>query len=406
MRSVLAKHNNNFMPDHSDLLDWIDDKLRVLDARGLRRQASQRESSQGAEIVIAGQRLINFGSNDYLNLAADPRLVAAVRGALETGGWGSGASPLITGRSAWHARLETQLAEFNHAEAALVFSSGFAANCATIAALVGPGDAVFSDASNHASIIDGCRLSRAETFVYRHADAQHLDDLLAEHAGRGKRLIVTDTVFSMDGDVAPLAEVAAIAKRYGAMLMIDEAHATGVFGASGRGLAEARGVCDTVDIHVGTLSKALGCAGGFVTGSRRLIDWLFNRARAYVFSTAPPDAACAVACAALDVVREEPQRRTELLGKAETLLERLASQGWNTGRSSTQIIPIVIGDAAATMAIAQRLREQGLLVPGIRPPTVPLGQSLLRISLTAGHTSEHLARLLQALDLESRNRKP
>jgi 8-amino-7-oxononanoate synthase len=403
---VLAKHNNNFMPDHPDPLDWIDDKLRVLDARGLRRQASQRESSQGAEIVLAGRRLINFGSNDYLNLAADPRLAAAVRGALETGGWGSGASPLITGRSAWHARLETQLAEFNHAEAALVFSSGFAANCATIAALVGPGDAVFSDASNHASIIDGCRLSRAETFVYRHADAQHLETLLADHNGRGKRLIVTDTVFSMDGDVAPLAEVAAIAEGHGAMLMIDEAHATGVFGATGRGLAEAIGVCDAVDVHVGTLSKALGCAGGFVTGSRRLIDWLFNRARAYVFSTAPPDAACAAACAALDIVREEPQRREDLLAKAESLRQQLASQGWNTGRSTTQIIPIVIGDAAATMAIAQRLREQGLFVPGIRPPTVPLGQSLLRISLSAGHTSEHTEWLLQALDLESRHPRP
>jgi 7-keto-8-aminopelargonate synthetase-like enzyme len=239
-------------------------------------------------------------------------LAAAAKSALDAGGWGAGASPLVTGRSAWHARLEARLAEFNRAEAALVFSSGFAANSATIAALVGAGDAVFSDERNHASIIDGCRLSRAETLVYRHADAGHLDELLAAHACRGKRLIVTDTVFSMNGDAAPLVEIGEVARRHAAMLMIDEAHATGVFGASGRGFAETLGGCDAVHIHVGTLSKALGCAGGFITGSRRLIDWLYNRARAYVFSTAPPDALCAAACAALDVVRDDP--RCELSG--------------------------------------------------------------------------------------------
>lgn len=384
------------MSDRPDPLAWIDDKLRTLDVRGLRRRPTVRESSQGAGIVVDGRRLVNFGSNDYLNLAADPRLAAAARAALDEGGWGAGASPLVTGRSKWHARLEEQLAEFNRAEAALVFSSGFAANSATIAALVGAGDAVFSDEHNHASIIDGCRLSQANAIVYRHADAGHLDDLLAAHRSNGKRLIVTDTVFSMDGDAAPLVDIAAIARRRGAMLMFDEAHATGVFGASGRGLAEALGVCDAVDVHVGTLSKALGCAGGFLTGSRRLIDWLYNRARAYVFSTAPPDALCAAACAALDVVRDEPERRVELLAKAERLRAALTAQGWDTGRSSTQIVPIVVGEATTAVALAERLHERGLFVPGIRPPTVPLGQSLLRVSLTAGHTDEHAARLVAA----------
>jgi 8-amino-7-oxononanoate synthase len=385
------------MSDHSDPLAWIDDKLRTLDARSLRRRPTVRESAQGAEIVVDGRRLVNFGSNDYLNLAADPRLTAAARAVLDDGSWGAGASPLITGRSRSHVQLEERLAEFNHAEAALVFSSGFAANSATIAALVGAGDVVFSDERNHASIIDGCRLSRAETIIYRHADAAHLDELLASHGGKGKRLIVTDTVFSMDGDVAPLVDVAAIAQRHGAMLMLDEAHATGVFGANGRGLAEALGVCDAVHVHVGTLSKALGCSGGFVTGSRRLVDWLYNRARAYVFSTAPPDALCAAACSALDVVRDEPHRRVELLKTADRLRTLLAEQRWNTGRASTQIVPIFIGDSATTMQLAEQLRERGLFVPGIRPPTVPLGQSLLRVSLTAGHTADHIARLTAAL---------
>ncbi|MEX2188770.1 MAG: 8-amino-7-oxononanoate synthase [Pirellulales bacterium] len=385
------------MNEPSDPLAWIDDKLGVLEARGLLRRPAVRGSGQGAEVDFDGRRLVNFGSNDYLNLACDGRLAAAVRGALDCGCGGAGASPLVTGRSTWHARLEDRLAEFNRAEAALVFSSGYAANLAAIAALVGPGDAVFSDERNHASIIDGCRLSRAETLVYRHADAGHLDVLLAQHSGRGKRLIVTDTVFSMDGDAAPLVEIAASARRRGAMLMIDEAHATGVFGACGRGLAEALGVCDAVDVHVGTLSKALGCAGGFVTGSRRLVDWLFNRARAYVFSTAPPDVVCAAACAALDVVRDEPQRRIDLLAAAERLRKELAAQGWDTGNSSTQIVPIIVGDAVRATELCGALRSRGLFVPGIRPPTVPLGNALLRVSLTAGHSAEHVAQLVAAL---------
>jgi 8-amino-7-oxononanoate synthase len=242
-------------------------------------------------------------------------------------------------------------------------------------------------------LIDGCRLSRAAVHIYRHGDVADLETLLKSAGSYRRRLIVTDSVFSMDGDLAPLVELADLAERYDAMLMVDEAHATGVLGKSGRGLAEQLGVERRVDVHVGTLSKALGSVGGFVAGSRALIDWLMNRARPYVFSTASPPAASAAAIASLDIVAAEPWRRTELLAKAERLRERLRGEGWNVGNSSSQIIPVFIGDPGETMNLAARLRSSGLWVPGIRPPSVPAGESLLRISLSFGHTDEMLGRL-------------
>jgi 8-amino-7-oxononanoate synthase len=362
-----------------------------------------RGGRQAARVTIDGSELLNFGSNDYLGLAGDPRLAAAAAAALKDEGFGSGASPLVIGRSALHARLEERLAEFEGTEAALLFNSGFAANAGTLAALAGPGDAVFADAKNHASLWDGCRLSRADVRVYPHADWQALDILLDKTGRYRRRLIVTDSLFSMDGDLAPLAELADLARQHDAMLMIDEAHATGVFGPRGRGVAEHLGVEDGVHVRVGTLSKALGCAGGFVAGSRSLVEWLLNRARSYVFSTAAPAATAAAAIAALDVVRDEPQRRTELLAQAESLRRQLAAQGWNVGRSASQIIPLIIGEPARAMAMAASLREQDIFVPAIRPPTVPEGESCLRISLTCGHTPEMIAALSDALAYSSRS---
>jgi 8-amino-7-oxononanoate synthase len=361
------------------------------------RQLAEREGGQSpASIQFGDQKLINFGSNDYLGLAADPRLAAAAKAAIEQVGWGAGASPLVTGRGRFHAELERQLADFEGVEAALLFPSGFAANVGTIAALVRSGDAIFSDAKNHASLIDGCRLSGARIVIYRHGDVDHLRGLLASSRQFRRRLIVTDSVFSMDGDLARLPAIVETAVDFEAMVLVDEAHATGVFGARGRGLCEEPGVEDGVQIRVGTLSKALGSAGGFVAGERRLIDWLANRARPYVFSTAQPEAQAAAALEALRLVRDEPQRRAELLAKAERLRVMLAAQKLTPGGQS-QIVPLVLGDPARTMSIATALRGRGYFVPGIRPPSVPQGESLLRISLSSAHDDAALEGLANAI---------
>jgi 8-amino-7-oxononanoate synthase len=378
-------------------LSWLADELAVLDRAGLRRSLDIRERGQGAKIVLDGRELINFGSNDYLGLAADPLLATAATAAIESEGFGSGASPLITGRCQTHQRLEQRLAEFESVEATLLFPSGFAANLAAVTSLVGPGDVVFADAKNHASLWDGCRLSRADVRAYPHADWQQLDKSLARASGYRRRLIVTDSLFSMDGDLAPLVELADVARRYEAMLLVDEAHATGVFGAKGRGVAEYLGVEACITARVGTLSKALGCAGGFISGGRLLIEWLINRARSYIYSTAAPAAVCAAALAALEIVAVEPHRRHDLLLRAATLRRRLGELRWSTARSASQIIPILIGEPKRAVELAQRLRQRGLLVPAIRPPTVPEGEACLRVSLTWGHTEEQINALLEGL---------
>ena len=381
-----------------DPLAWINDELNAWDARGLRRKLLAREGPQrGDRITIDGRELVNFGSNDYLGLAADPRIAAAVKRALDEYGWGSGASPLVTGRSELHAELERKLAEFEGTEAALLFPSGYAANVGTITALVGKGDAIYSDELNHASIIDGCRLSGAVVCVYRHCDLIHLRQILTEAKDYRRRLIVTDSLFSMHGDFGPLDELSSLAGDVGAMLMVDEAHATGVSGETGRGLCEQAGVENRALVRMGTLSKALGSHGGFVAGSRQLIDWLANRARPYVFSTAAPPAAAAAAIEAIDIVRSEPERRHRLKSLSGELRSKLVLRGLIKPTSLTQIVPLILGDADRTRAAATALRERGFFVPGIRPPSVPEGQSLLRISLTCLHTEEQIDALVAAI---------
>lgn len=379
-------------------LAWIDSELAGLAERDLLRRLRTHEGPQGAVIELNERELINFGSNDYLGLAGDTRLAAAAKSVLDQEGCGSGASPLLAGHSTALSQLESRLAEFEGTEAALAFPSGFAANMGTIAALVGPGDAIFSDALNHASIVDGCRLSRASVSVYSHGDCQSLKAQLKAAAASRRRLIVTDSLFSMDGDLAPLAELADLAERYEAMLMVDEAHATGVFGASGRGACEKCGVEERVDVRVGTLSKALGAAGGFVCGSRSLIGWLINRARPYVFSTALPPPMAAAGTAALNIVTVEPERRSQLLRRADWLREQLRSRGWQIGPSSSQIVPLVVGAAGRAMELSARLAERGVWVPAIRPPSVPDAASRLRISVCHGHDDAMLGALLAALD--------
>jgi 8-amino-7-oxononanoate synthase len=380
-----------------ELPSWMDDDLAERRRRGLYRRRRRLQRCAGARIVLDGRELIDFSSNDYLDLALDPRLARAAAQATRRWGCGAGASALTSGWSRPLRALERDLAAWKGTEAALVFSSGYIANLALTATLVGRGDAVFSDALNHASLIDGCRLSRAAIHVHRHADLNHLDDLLTRR-GRAarRRLIVSDSVFSMDGDLAPLAGLLELAERHDALLLLDEAHAAGVLGDGGRGLSATAAGCERL-IAMGTLSKALGSQGGFVCGSRRLIDWLVNRARPYIFSTALAPPSAAAARVAVRLIAEEPERRRRLLELAEMLRRGLREQAWNVGGSCCQIVPLMVGEARAATRLARRLRGRGLFAPAIRPPSVPEGTARLRISLSAGHSEEDVKRLLEAL---------
>lgn len=386
----------------ADPLAWLDDELAALEKRDLLRRLRTYDGRQSAVLAIDGRRVINFGSNDYLGLAADRRLVEAAARAAEEQGFGGGASPLVVGHSRALERLERRLAEFEGVEAALAFASGFAANSGVIPALVAAGDAVYSDSLNHASIVDGCRLSRAAVHVYPHANLTALEELLRAGHGFRRRLIVTDSLFSMDGDLAPLAELAELAERFGCMLMADEAHATGVFGRAGRGVAEHQAVEAGVHIRVGTLSKALGAMGGFVAGRHSLIEWLANRARPYVFSTALAPSVAAAAVAALDIVRDEPERRRQLLTRSAGLLDRLRGQGWRIGPSASQILPLVVGDSARAVELSSALADRGYWAPAIRPPSVPEGEARLRISLSWAHDEAMIEGLLAALEAVAR----
>ena len=382
-------------------LAWVDDGLDRLRQRDLIRPRRVRSGRQGREVDLDGRRLVNFGSNDYLGYAGDVRLTKAASRAACAEGFGAGASPLVSGHGTTHAALEDAISRLLDVDAALVFPSGFAANAATIAALAGSGDLICSDARNHASIIDGCRLSRATVAIYPHRDLAALDRLLAG-AGPGRRLIVSDTLFSMDGTIAPLEGLCELAARHGAMLLVDEAHATGVFGPRGAGLVEARGCADGVHVRVGTLSKALGAAGGFVAGHRLLVQWLEHAARGWIFSTAHPPAVAGAALRAIELLGEEPQRRSALLDAAAEVRERIVRQGIGADGDTTQIIPVVVGSAAAAVGLAARLSAAGLFVPAIRPPSVPEGRSLVRVSLSWLHTAADHDRLTAALGEHAR----
>jgi 8-amino-7-oxononanoate synthase len=387
---------------------WIDHELAARREAGLYRRRRRIQSIAGTRIVIHGRELINFSSNDYLNLAGDARLARSAALAARRHGCGARSSPLVSGLTPPLRALERALADWEGTEAALVLASGFAANLAVLTALCGRGDAIFSDELNHASLIDGCRLSRADVHVYRHCDLGHLDELLSKHAsGARRRVIVTDTVFSMDGDIAPLRGLALLAEKHDALLVIDEAHATGVLGAKGTGLSELEltgsGAIDANRlVKVGTLSKALGTQGGFICGTRRLIEYLVNMARPYIYSTALAPPIAAAARRAVKIARDEDWRRHRL---AE--LGRLVRQGLAPRYSSasamvmTPIVPVVVGDPNTAVELSLRLMRAGLLVPAIRPPTVPPGTARLRISLSAGHTDADVGRLLDVLLGES-----
>jgi 8-amino-7-oxononanoate synthase len=378
-------------------LEWIETEFAAVVAAGLARPHRVRTGRQGRDVELDGRRLLNFGANDYLGYAGDVRLTKAASKGACAEGFGAGASPLVSGHSAAHEALETALADLLDVEAALTFPSGFAANTATIPALVGPGDLIASDERNHASIIDGCRLARATVAVYPHRDVAALDRLLSGAAAAPRRLVVTDTLFSMDGTIAPLPDLCEVARRHGAMLMVDEAHATGVCGARGSGLVEALACADGVHVRVGTLSKALGAAGGFVGGQQALVRWLRHRARGWVFSTAHPPGVAAAAARAIRLLAAEPHRRSELLERAAGVRAALAAAGLDTGGAQAHIVPIVAGPPEAAVALSARLADAGLFVPAIRPPSVPAGRSLVRASLSWHHTATDLERLVAAL---------
>jgi len=379
----------------------IADRLEELRERGLHRRLRLIEGPQGPRVTLDGQPVLLLCSNDYLGLANHPKVRSAAADAAMRWGAGAGASRLISGSMQPHCRLEERLARFKGYESALLFGSGYLANTGAIAALAGPGEVVFSDQLNHASIIDGCRLSRAETFVYRHGDVEHLAWGLREAGGRAA-LIVTDGVFSMDGDVAPLEQLAGLARRHDCRLMVDEAHATGALGPGGRGSVAAAGLSGEVDLVMGTLGKALGSYGAYVCAKRELTDYLVNTARSFIFSTAPPPPVAAASLAALELLETHPQRIERLHANATTLRSALAAQGLAVGDSKSQIVPVHVGDATRTMELSELVLERGIFAQGIRPPTVPEGTSRLRFTVMSTHRAEELEQAAQVVGTAAR----
>ena len=367
----------------------IHDRLEEIRNGGLYRRMRCVSGPQGPRVLLDGKPVLLLCSNNYLGLADHPRVREAAAEAAMRYGAGSGASRLISGNMTIHRRLEEQLAAFKHSETALLFGSGYLANAGVVSTLAHEGDVVFSDALNHASIIDGCRLSRAETFVYDHCDTDHLEWGLRQAQGRGS-LIVTDGVFSMDGDVAPLQQIVDLAQRYDARVMVDEAHGTGAIGPGGRGAVAEAGLEDEIDVIVGTLGKALGSYGAYVCCDAPMATYLINTARTLIFSTALSPPAVAAAMAALELLREQPRRVEKLQRNAAVLREALAGQGLPVPDGMTQIMPVIVGDAGEAVRASDRALEKGIFAQAIRPPTVPAGSSRLRLTVMASHTRSEL----------------
>jgi glycine C-acetyltransferase/8-amino-7-oxononanoate synthase len=364
-------------------------RLADLRRAGLHRRLRPIEGPQGPHVIVDGAEVLLLCSNNYLGLADHPRVRQAAAEAAERYGAGAGASRLICGDMELHRKLEQRLADFKGSEAALLFGSGYLANTGTVAALAQAGEVVFSDELNHASIIDGCRLSRAETFVYRHRDTEHLEWGLRK-AGAQAALIVTDGVFSMDGDVAPLPDLVALARRHGCRLMVDDAHGTGALGPGGRGAVAAAGLEDQVDVVVGTLGKALGSYGAYVCVSAAVRDLLINTARPFIFSTAPPPPSLGAALAALELLGSRPGVVERLRQNAAVIRQGLTDAGLDVGMSRTQIVPVMVGDARQALALCERALEGGVFAQAIRPPTVPPGTSRLRLTVMANHRADEL----------------
>ncbi|MGO9014511.1 MAG: 8-amino-7-oxononanoate synthase [Dissulfurispiraceae bacterium] len=371
------------------------EKLKALENNILLRQIKDRETTMMPNISFDGTEYINFTSNDYLGLACSASLRDAAAHAIAEFGFGGGASRLLAGGTQIHSTLEKAIAAFKDTETALVFGSGYIANTSALPSIAGEGDVIFSDELNHASLIDGCRMSRAQKAIYRHRDTDHLS-MLMQTAKGDKKIVVTDSIFSMDGDIAPLVEITALCKDHGALLYIDDAHATGVLG-NGRGALAHFGLRpEPWIIQMGTFSKALGSYGAFIAAEKEIIDWLVNTARGFIYSTALPSCVAAASLRALQLVQSDPMLISRLWQNRELLFNGLRSLGLNTLCSETPIIPIVVGDVKKTMDIAGELKKRRVYCPAIRPPTVK--QPRLRVTVTAAHSEENIAELLDALE--------
>ncbi len=379
------------------------DRLENIKAGNLYRRLKTLDSPQGPWVQVEGRRLLNMCSNNYLGLSGHPGVIEAGVRAMHEWGSSSGASRLICGTNQLHETLEMRLAAFKNTEASLVYTSGYTANLGIISSLVGRSDIVFSDELNHASLIDGCRLSQAKVTVFSHNDLAVLErELRRARDLPGERLIVVDGVFSMDGDVAPVKELVDLAEKYDSMLMVDEAHATGTMGPGGRGLIASLCLEKRVTVLMGTLSKALGSFGGFAAGLGQLRDFLINTSRSFIFATALPPASAACAIAALDLLEQDPGMPVRLQQNSSWLRNRLSSWGFNTLGSQTQIIPVVVGDPARTLEMSRLLLQRGILATAIRPPTVPDGTSRIRVAVMATHTKQDLELAASAFEESGR----
>lgn len=387
----------------ASLDEVLDNELHELAEAGLRRSLRAVRQRRAGTVLLDGERVADFASNDYLGLAADPRLARAAAAVLESEGTGAGAARLISGNHPIHEALERELASFKHCARALLFPSGYMVNVGAIQALVDERDVLYSDALNHASLVDGCRLSRATVRVFPHADLDALRAMLVADVGQFRRaMIVVEGVFSMDGDMFPLERLVPLAREFGVFTYVDDAHGTGVLGATGRGALEQCGVLGNIDVVVGTLGKALGTTGAYVAGSSRLIEFMLNRARSFMFTTGTPPALAAATLEALRISETEPWRRSTVRDRARRLRHRLQLGGRElSGSADGHIISVLIGDPVRTMQVAGDMRRRGFLIGGVRPPTVPAGTSRLRISVSALHPNELIdalaANLLDAL---------
>jgi glycine C-acetyltransferase len=381
------------------ITDFLSEELNALKEAGLYRPLKELQSPQQPRSVINGRQVINLSSNNYLGLADDPRLKQAMIEATERWGAGSGAVRTIIGTMSIHNELERKLAEFKHTEAAVVFQSGFTCNSGVIPVLVGEGDAIISDELNHASIIDGCRLTKAVTHRYKHADMADLQRVLAETEGKyRRRMIITDGVFSMDGDIAPLPEIVALAEQHGCMTYVDDAHSSGVLGDHGQGSVHHFGLNGRVTVQVGTLSKAVGVLGGYVAGPSALIELLWHKGRPFLFSTSHPPGVAAACIRSIEIMENEPQLIARLWENARYFKHGLEALGFNTGKSATPITPVIAGDEVKAMKLSDRLMEEGVFAQAIAFPTVARGKARVRTIVSAAHTKDDLDEALRAFE--------